>query len=345
MGKCARRNHLRHPLTGGRRRWRPPRSGAQCRKHRPRFRGRSIRATIAAMSVVAARSTLAKPDVPDLLARARTIAELARERAQQTETDRRVGEDMIARMREMDLFRIMQPQAYGGFECGFDVFSQVVATIATGCGSTGWVYGLLASHQWLIACFPREAQDEVWQDRERTRRRHLCAGRTGRRSGRRLPAVRDRQLLQRLRQCAVAAARRHDPAAGWRGEAGIFPAAQRRLHHRRQLAHDGACRHRQQEPRCPRRLRPRSSHAHLRRACRCQRAGHADASQSALPAIVPCRAADHDRVAGAGHGGRARWPISSPWPACAPRAVRWPAAIAAWPSSRRCRCASPRRAL
>jgi len=117
------------------------------------------------MSVVAARSTLATPDVPDLLARARTIAELARERAQQTETDRRVGEDMIARMREMDLFRIMQPQAYGGFECGFDVFSQVVATIATGCGSTGWVYGLLASHQWLVACFPREAQDEVWQDR------------------------------------------------------------------------------------------------------------------------------------------------------------------------------------
>jgi alkylation response protein AidB-like acyl-CoA dehydrogenase len=117
------------------------------------------------MSVVAARSTLAKPDVPDLLARASTIAELARERAQQTETDRRVGEDMIARMREMDLFRIMQPQAYGGFECGFDVFSQVVATIATGCGSTGWVYGLLASHQWLVACFPREAQDEVWQDR------------------------------------------------------------------------------------------------------------------------------------------------------------------------------------
>ena len=105
------------------------------------------------MSVVAARSTLAKPDVPDLLARARTIAELARERAQQTETDRRVGEDMIARMREMDLFRIMQPQAYGGFEYGFDVFSQVVATIATGCGSTGWVYGLLPRTSGLSPAF------------------------------------------------------------------------------------------------------------------------------------------------------------------------------------------------
>ena len=80
-----------------------------------------------AMSIVAARSPIAKPDVPDLLARARTIASLARERAQQTEVDRRVGEDMIARMRELDLFRIMRPQAYGGFEYGFDVFSDIVA--------------------------------------------------------------------------------------------------------------------------------------------------------------------------------------------------------------------------
>src|SRR5262249_56691439 len=63
------------------------------------------------------------------------------------------------------LFRIMQPRSYGGFEYGFDVFAQVVAAIAGGCGSTGWVYGLLASHQWLIACFPKAAQDEVWQDR------------------------------------------------------------------------------------------------------------------------------------------------------------------------------------
>jgi resorcinol 4-hydroxylase (FADH2) len=118
-----------------------------------------------AMSVVAARSSIAKPDVPDLLARARTIASLARERAQQTEVDRRVGEDMIARMRELDLFRIMRPQAYGGFEYGFDVFSDIVAAVASGCGSTGWVYGLLASHQWLIACLAPEAQDEVWHDR------------------------------------------------------------------------------------------------------------------------------------------------------------------------------------
>jgi 3-hydroxy-9,10-secoandrosta-1,3,5(10)-triene-9,17-dione monooxygenase len=88
-----------------------------------------------------------RPDVAELLARAREIADIARERARETEAARRVSEDMIARMRQADLFRIMQPRAYGGFEYGFDVFVQVQMTIAGGCGSTGWVYGLLASQQ------------------------------------------------------------------------------------------------------------------------------------------------------------------------------------------------------
>jgi resorcinol 4-hydroxylase (FADH2) len=116
------------------------------------------------MSVIAARTTGADPELGELLARAREIAELARARARATEADRRVSDDMVERMRQVDLLRLMQPRAYGGLELGFDIFAQVVATIASGCGSTGWVYSLLASHQWLIACFPREAQDEVWSN-------------------------------------------------------------------------------------------------------------------------------------------------------------------------------------
>ncbi|MGB6534478.1 MAG: acyl-CoA dehydrogenase family protein [Xanthobacteraceae bacterium] len=110
-------------------------------------------------------STPDRPEVSELLDRAHPIAALARERARETEAARRVGDDIIARMRSADLFRVLQPQAYGGFEYGFDVFAQIEATLAGGCASTGWVYGLLASHQWLIACFSKEAQDEVWRER------------------------------------------------------------------------------------------------------------------------------------------------------------------------------------
>jgi 3-hydroxy-9,10-secoandrosta-1,3,5(10)-triene-9,17-dione monooxygenase len=60
--------------------------------------------------------SLDRPDVSELLNRARAIASVARERVLETEAARRVGDDMIARMREADLFRVMQPKAYGGFE-------------------------------------------------------------------------------------------------------------------------------------------------------------------------------------------------------------------------------------
>ena len=108
------------------------------------------------------------PTVNVLLERAREIAGVAREEAQQTEAARRVSAEMVSRMRQADLFRVMQPQAYGGFEYGFDVFADIEAVLASGCGSTGWVYGLLASHQWLesrFLLFSQQAQDEVWNDR------------------------------------------------------------------------------------------------------------------------------------------------------------------------------------
>src|SRR2546430_10130626 len=87
------------------------------------------------MSVGTLKSSLAVPDVADLLARARAIAKLARERAQQTESDRRVGDDMIERMRQADLFRVMQPRSYGGLAHGFDVFPQIGSADGGGCGS------------------------------------------------------------------------------------------------------------------------------------------------------------------------------------------------------------------
>jgi resorcinol 4-hydroxylase (FADH2) len=113
----------------------------------------------------AAISAHDRPDVAELVSRARDIALIAQERAIETERERRVSGDMIARMRQADLFRVMQPRAYGGFEYGFEVMAEIEAALASGCGSTGWVYGLLASHQWLLTCFSPEAQEEVWADR------------------------------------------------------------------------------------------------------------------------------------------------------------------------------------
>jgi alkylation response protein AidB-like acyl-CoA dehydrogenase len=111
--------------------------------------------------------TSVKPGVAELLARARTISKLARESALETERERHVSAELVGKMRNAELFRVMQPARFGGFEYGYDVFVELVATIAAGDGSTGWVYSLGAVHPWLIACYPEEAQQEVWtQDRD-----------------------------------------------------------------------------------------------------------------------------------------------------------------------------------
>jgi alkylation response protein AidB-like acyl-CoA dehydrogenase len=116
------------------------------------------------LMTAAIRSVPLKPDVPELLSRARAIADIVRARVQETEANRRIADDVIAHMREAELFRILQPEAYGGFEYGFDVFAELVATIGRGCGSSAWVYGLGAVHQWFVACFPKETQEEFWAD-------------------------------------------------------------------------------------------------------------------------------------------------------------------------------------
>ena len=102
------------------------------------------------------------PSVGELVGRAAEVGLFARRRAEQTEAERKVPLETIAHIREAGLFRIMQPAIYGGYEYGFDVLVRVAAAIAAGCGSTGWVASLAIVHQWLIATWPKQAQDEYW---------------------------------------------------------------------------------------------------------------------------------------------------------------------------------------
>jgi alkylation response protein AidB-like acyl-CoA dehydrogenase len=116
------------------------------------------------MSVNSYPASPPRPDASTLLSRARAIAEIARARARETEANRRISDDVIEGIHDAELFRILQPEAYGGFEYGFDVFAELVTTIGRGCGSSAWVYGLGAVHQWLAACLPKETQDEFWAE-------------------------------------------------------------------------------------------------------------------------------------------------------------------------------------
>ncbi|MGH8205727.1 MAG: acyl-CoA dehydrogenase family protein [Steroidobacteraceae bacterium] len=98
----------------------------------------------------------------EALAAAAAVAERARARARQTEADRLVPSETIAELEAAGLFGIVTPRSLGGAELGFAALVAVTAELAAACGSTGWVYGVLAGHSWLLNLFPIEAQREVF---------------------------------------------------------------------------------------------------------------------------------------------------------------------------------------
>ena len=108
-----------------------------------------------------AQDDVVTPD--ELVARARALVPRLRERQQACERQRRIPEESIDEMRAAGLYRVVQPVAYGGFEFGLDTFARVAFAIASGCGSTGWVFATGAQHQWQIGMYPAQAQDDIWR--------------------------------------------------------------------------------------------------------------------------------------------------------------------------------------
>ncbi|PWT86249.1 MAG: hypothetical protein C5B56_12755 [Proteobacteria bacterium] len=101
----------------------------------------------------------------ELLGRAHELVPRLRERAPGTDAERKVAPESIAELRRTGLLNILLPRALGGTEAGFAEFSAVTRTLATGCGSTAWVYAILTETAWIAALFPQKAQEEVWEDR------------------------------------------------------------------------------------------------------------------------------------------------------------------------------------
>ncbi|HSW05898.1 acyl-CoA dehydrogenase family protein [Aquabacterium sp.] len=104
------------------------------------------------------------PELSKILASASELVPMLRERAQATEEARRVSEATTQAFHQAGFFKLMQPARYGGYEYGFTAFIDVVSELARGCTSSAWGCSLGAIHQWLVATFPEQAQDDVWRD-------------------------------------------------------------------------------------------------------------------------------------------------------------------------------------
>lgn len=103
-----------------------------------------------------------------LVQRARDLVPRLKERAGKTEADRKVPVETVAEMQAAGLFDVLKPKLYGGYEMDPQVFYDICMTLAEGCMSTAWIYGVIGVHNWQIALFdPRAAQD-VFGKNEKT---------------------------------------------------------------------------------------------------------------------------------------------------------------------------------
>lgn len=102
------------------------------------------------------------PSMQQLGDAARELVPYLRSQARETELARRVSDQATAMFHEAGFFKLMQPARYGGYEYGFTAFIEVISELARGCASSAWGCSLGAVHQWVVATFPQQAQDDVW---------------------------------------------------------------------------------------------------------------------------------------------------------------------------------------
>ena len=97
----------------------------------------------------------------ELLSHARELVPTFRKRAAEAEKLRCIPPESIDDLRKAGLFRTLQPAVLGGYELPLDEAVLITATVAEGCGSTGWVQGVYSDHCATLGMFDGQAQKDV----------------------------------------------------------------------------------------------------------------------------------------------------------------------------------------
>jgi 3-hydroxy-9,10-secoandrosta-1,3,5(10)-triene-9,17-dione monooxygenase len=98
----------------------------------------------------------------ELWQKATDLLPVLRERAPKSEELRRIPEETLKDFHAAELFRIHQPKRVGGAELEFAAVVTFGALLSRACASTAWNWVNFTAHHMMLGMFPREAQDEIW---------------------------------------------------------------------------------------------------------------------------------------------------------------------------------------
>ena len=98
----------------------------------------------------------------DLVDRIRALEPLIAKNAEQAELNRKPVDEVIDALKETGVFKSYVPKRFGGFEIDSDTFIDIGIAVSEACTSTGWVTTFYMEHNWMLAQFPPETQQEIF---------------------------------------------------------------------------------------------------------------------------------------------------------------------------------------
>lgn len=100
-----------------------------------------------------------------LVERARALAPLLAEQAEEAERLRRPTDAVIEALEAAGVFELMVPKCFGGLELDLDTFLDVGLALGEGDASMAWVATFCIEHNWMFCQFPEAFQKELYADR------------------------------------------------------------------------------------------------------------------------------------------------------------------------------------
>jgi 3-hydroxy-9,10-secoandrosta-1,3,5(10)-triene-9,17-dione monooxygenase len=98
----------------------------------------------------------------EYLARVRALLPAIKERVPRAEQLRHLPDETFADFQAAGLFRAIQPKRWQGYELDPATFFQAIVEVSAVCASTGWILGVVGVHNWHLALFPPQAQEDLW---------------------------------------------------------------------------------------------------------------------------------------------------------------------------------------
>ncbi|OMC41216.1 acyl-CoA dehydrogenase [Mycobacterium sp. GA-1841] len=104
------------------------------------------------------------PPIADCVITPEFVARLA-DRAAEAEELRRLPDATVTDLVDSGFTELLVPARFGGRQAAFPAILDPVRQMAHGCTSSAWTIGFLALHNWMLALFGEQAQQEAFADR------------------------------------------------------------------------------------------------------------------------------------------------------------------------------------